>query len=447
MPTRRLHRIAAAGLSIATLVGGLAAPARAQLLSPSAPTEDANGHQSSAKVTQDLSTSGADPGNGANDVADSYQPKGIEYGEFLIFPKVELNETYNSNVYATPSDVKGDFITTIQPQIDLRSRFAEHELDFSFLAKEQVFATYTLNNTLDLSATVNGRYDITREAQATYYGQVFSGHEDRGSPDDAHGREPTPTTGSINQFEVKDQLGRVTIGGGVALNRYEFGNVDTTVGTTVDNSDRNRWELSSHQRVSYELFPGYAAVADISENTHVFDVSSDRNGFNRNSSGYAAQTGVAVDVSQLVRGDFLVGYFAQDYRDSRLRSPSGVSASAVFNWTPSKLTLIVPALQRSSSDTTIDGAGALVETLGSLTVRHELQRNIILTGYTSVAYDQYSGYSAQNATTYTARARLIYAFTPELYAGGELSYVDKVSRTLSVGYQQTTAMLKLGLQY
>ena len=298
-----------------------------------------------------------------------------------------------------------------------------------------------------MQANVDGRYDFDHNTQAIFSSELYSRHEDRGSPDDAHGLAPTPTEGMSNNAKLKHQVNRFTFEGGIESNRMTFGNVATSAGVPVINTDRNRWELTARERGSYELVPGYAAVLEVSENTHVFDLSQDRAGYNRNSKGYRAEGGVGVDISQLIRGDFLVGYFQQLFQDPRFTNPSGLSARATFNWTPDKLTIVIPSFSRSVSDTTTAQASALVRNTASMTVRHELRRNIVLTGYGSASYDQLAGVHKQDSTTYEVKGKAIYAFTPQLFVGAEVGYKTKDSEAVFGGYDQTTAMVRLGVQY
>ncbi len=425
----------------------VAAPAAAQTQGGTQPQQDPRRQGSGAKVTTETDPEDRTSRTDAERVHDSYQPRGVDLGSFLVLPRLEIDGQYNSNLFATERDERGDFLSVIRPELRLRSRFREHAINLSLLAEQYLHRRYSQDNRTELQLEADGRYDISRETQANYFGQLFSRHEDRGSPDDIQGEEPTPTQGMVNRGGLKHQFGRYTVQGEVGLDRRTFGEVDTALGTSISNSDRDRWEMLGRLRGSYEIFPGYAAVTEVSANTRRYDDSSDRNGFNRDSHGYRVETGIGVDLSQLVRGDFLVGYFSQDYQDNRFSDPSGVSMRATFNWTPSTLTIVVPSLERSVNETTRRGVSSMVRNSASLTIRHELERNIVLTGFGSVSYDQFEGVDDMNAWTYEARARAIYAFTPEIYTGGEIGYRDKRSERAGDSYQQTVFMLRLGLQY
>lgn len=437
------------GASLVALVGlslVLATPAMAQVRGHTAPGEDPRRAGSGARITSD--TNPEEKHGKADDerLHDAYQPKGVDLGLFLLLPKLELDEAYNTNLFATQTDRKGEFVTVVRPELKLRSRFKEHALNIAVVAEQYLHRQYTNDNRLDADASIDGRYDFSSETQANVFQQFYARHEERGSPDDARGVKPTPTQGLTNRSSVKHQAGRYTFVGEVGVDRRTFENVTGSTGTVVPNQDRDRWEFTTRGRGAYELFPGYAAVTELSVNTRRYDQTFDRNGYQRDSHGYRAEAGIGIDVSQLIRGDFLVGYFSQDYKDPRFKDPKGMSVRATFNWTPTKLTIIVPAFERTVSETTTAGAVAIVRSSASVTLRHELERNILLTGYAAVSYDDVRGISDNNAWTYEARARAIYAFSPELFAGGELAEKIKRSQVSGGSFNQTVFMLRLGLQ-
>lgn len=439
------------GVARCLLAGGalfIAAEAQAQIKVQGAtsPTIDPRRAASGAKITAE--TSADQDSAGGNDekrLSESYQPKGVDLGLFLLLPKLENELTYNSNVFATRDGVKSDFIATVRPEFALRSRFAQHDLSIRMMAEKYVYKTYKQDNHLDFQTDASGRYDVQPGTELTLFTQYFSRHEDRSSPDEAGGVKPTPTQGFITRLGGKQEMGRYIFSGDVTVQRMTFDPVATSAGTTVPNNDRDRWEVEGKLRGSYEMFPGYAAVAQVSANNRRYDDAFDRNGFERSSRGYRLEGGVGVDISQLLRGDFLVGYLSQNYRDERFKDPSGLSVRASFNWTPDKLVIVVPALERTVAETTRTGASSQVRTTGSVLVRYEAARNILLSGFLSAAYSENSGQQATD-WLYEARVRGIYSFSRELFVGAEAVQKIKQVQGEVGGYQQTTLMLRLGLQ-
>jgi hypothetical protein len=327
----------------------------------------------------------------------------------------------------------------------LRSRFSNHALNFAGRVEQYLFREYTSDNHLDAQAVVDGRYDIERTWEVTAFSENYRRSEDRGSPDDVGGKKPTQTYGTVNRLGTKYQTGRYTFGGELSASRRIFEDVDTSTGVTVNNSDRNRWEYLALGRGAYEMFPGYLAVLEASANKREYDSSLDDAGFNRSSSGYRIEGGIGLDISQLIRGDFLVGYLHQDYEDRRFKDPSGPSIKATFNWTPSRITVVVPSIERSVLETTTARASAMIRTGASILVRHEYQRNIVLTGFGSVNYDEYEGIN-EASVTYEARARVIYALAPEYYVGSEIGYRRRNSEIDGQSYGQGVVAVRFGLR-
>lgn len=410
--------------------------------------QDTRREQSGAKVTVFRENEHQDKGTSdAELVDDSYQAKGFEMGQFLLLPKVEVGERYDSNIFGTHDAVKSDFITIVRPEVKLRSRFIEHELNFTAFAEDYRLARFTDDNRTNFTTYVDGRYDFSSDTQAIQFSQLEWGHEDRTSPDAVNGVKPNTTFTSTNLTGLQHKAGRYKLVGEAGYDRKEFGDSTTSAGNTIDNSDRDRWEFQVKERAGYEMFPGYSAIVELSQNTHRYDTSSDRNGFDRNSSGYRAEAGFGVDISKLIRGDFLVGYMQQNYRDDRFKDPSGVALRAAFNWTPTKLTSVMPTLERTITDTTTARASAVVRNMGTLTVKHELARNMIATGFGSLSFDQLQGVNNQDYWTYEAGGSLIYKFNPEVYVQGEGKYRNKDAEQTVSSYSQTVLMVRLGLQY
>src|ERR1700761_932265 len=57
-------------------------------------------------------------------------PQGVRLGSFFLFPRGEIDESYNDNIFATPNHNSGDFITTLAPSFDLMSNWNQDALNF-----------------------------------------------------------------------------------------------------------------------------------------------------------------------------------------------------------------------------------------------------------------------------------------------------------------------------
>lgn len=393
-------------------------------------------------------TNPQDDKGGINDekqIDDSYQPKGIELGKFLLLPQLENEIGYNTNIYAQKSGVKSDFIERIAPEFQLRSRFANHALNVSGKFEQFLYRRYHSDNHRDMRVDADGRYDFTKTWQATGFFNAYQNYEDRGSPDDSGGKHPTLSYGYAGRTGSKVQAGQFTFSGDIGASRKLFDNSEGAGGAVIRNSDRNRWETVANGRGAYEIFPGYSAVMAVQGNRRQYDDMFDRNGYNRSSNGWKTEAGIGLDISQLIRGDFLVGYMSQNYEDHRFRDPSGLSISSTFNWTPSRLTVVVVGLERTVQETTIAGASGMIHTGTSILVRHEAARNVVLTGTASVFQDAFKGVNREY-WTYDSRIRAVWALVPEFYVGGETGYRKRTANVSSAEFNQGVFMLRFGVR-
>lgn len=437
------HGVAVA--PVATCLLALGTPAMGQS-GVSSSGVDPRRQSHTSKVASEIET--REPEGSVSDegrVHDAYQPKGVELGSFLLLPDVSIGEAYNSNVFAA-EDARGDFITRINPTFKLRSRFDRHLLNFSGDFEQLFYRRYDDDNQFNAQLSADGRLDIGTASEVTAYLTAFRQHEDRASPDAANGEEPTPYNGIEGRLGGKTVEGRWVFSVNGLHRTLDYEDVDTASGTTISNDGRDRSVHELTGRTAYEMFPGYFAVAQLTANRRDYHETVNAGGVDRDSSGYAGEVGVGVDLSRLIRGDFLVGYFQQDYEDSTLDDPSGLSLQSVFNWTPSRLTLVVASLKREVVETTNATASSIVRNGTSFLVRHELQRNVILSAFGSVNFDEYEGVDG-NSWTYEARGSVTYVFNPNVYTAAELSYRQRdADAAVANSYEQAVASVRLGFR-
>ncbi|MBB6253694.1 outer membrane beta-barrel protein [Nitrospirillum iridis] len=385
---------------------------------------------------------------GVNDpqrVNAAYQPKGIAVGNYILFPLVDVSETYNSNVYATQQNTKSDFITRISPEIWARSQFADDQLNFLGRLEQSYYKTFTHDSHLDGTLHSDGLYHFSRDTQVSGSVDVNQAYEDRGSPDDQSGLEPTRTRNVGAQAALQQQMGRFTLTGSLAGGRHDFRDVPRGDGTYIQEGDRDRYDFAATGRAAYELYPGYAAVGQASFNKVMYDDKVDSDGFQRSSQGYRVETGVGVDLTQLIRGDFLIGYLHQNVDDPRYRDPSGLAVKVAFNWTPDRMTVVVPSLERGLQETTLSRSSQIVHSGGGILIRRELQRNVVLTFSSYVYNDNFEG-SGRQDWSYDNRLRAIWSLAPEYYIGAEIGYRRRYSSTENNAFSQQVGLLRFGLR-
>lgn len=431
---------AAVLMALISLSPAFSLTASAQSTASSTAAGRASGN--SAAIVRDSSPSATDSDDSKR-LDESYQPKGVEVGSFLMLPQVELSGVYNSNIYATKDDTKSDLITRITPEVRFRSRFPVHALNILARLDQSIYAKNSADNHLDGVLLTDGRYDFTKEWEANGRAELNQYYEDRGSPDDAGGRKPTRSRAAIGSLSTKSQMGRITLGAGLDMAERDYADVRTSTGSVINNDDRDRLETSLTARAGYEFHTGYSMLVSGTQNWRRYDDRLDDAGYQRSSDGNRLEAGLGVDITDLIRGEFLVGYMQQDYKDRRLNDSQGYSLNASFNWTPTRMTVVVPSLERSVQETTVTGSAGIVRTSGSMMVRHELNRNLVVTAVGSVLRDNFRG-NERKDWTYDARLRGTLALAPEYYVSGELGYRDRASTIDSAAFNQVVVALRVG---
>lgn len=375
----------------------------------------------------------------------SLQAKGIEVGSFLVFPKLELDEVYDSNIFAEEDSPSGDFVTTVRPSVRLQSRLPRHAVNVLATANVVRYARFESDNHENLEFTTDGRLDIGTASELTGILSARRYFEDRGSDDDQDGKEPAEVHQALGGVGGKTRFNRLMFSTKAEAKRQEFGDVERENGTSVNNDDRNRWEYEGSVTTGYELFPGYAAQVGLSGNVREYDDARDDLGFQRNSNGYRVDAGVGVDVTDLIRGDFMVGYLTQTYDDPRLDTVEGWSVRALFTWSPTRTTLVVPSLDRSAIETTVSEASAILRSTAAVSVRHEFARDWITYGYASYFNDEYFG-TEDSADNAEFRVRVMHAFTDRFYGGLQAAYRLKDSTIEDSSFNRYEIGVRIGVQ-
>lgn len=372
-----------------------------------------------------------------------YEPLGIRLGGFLLSPMIEVTETYDDNIFVDESDEVDDFITDIKPSFALLSNFSRHALNLSGSADIGRYADNSDENFEDYGLGFDGRIDVTSKANLSGGAAYAQKHEDRGSPDDVKGTEPTEFTTVSANAALFHEFGRFngTLSG--EFIRYDFEDVDISPGGKINQDDRDRDEHLVALRLGYEIVPEYEAYVKGSYNTRDYDAAVDDNLLNRDSDGFEVVAGARIDLTGLLVGDVFVGYHEQYYDDSALSTASGASAGASLTWTVTPLTTVRGSLSRSVVETTSAGASSYLATVVGVGVDHKLLRNLQIGASVSYENDDYEGISRSD-DLFEAGLSLDYYWTRNLFVGVAYDFRSRDSDVSGGDYTQNRVMLRIG---
>lgn len=372
-----------------------------------------------------------------------FAPDGIHLGSFVLFPSVAVGEAFDDNIYAAENGTRSDFITVVEPRLFLRSNWSVHRMTLEGAAEYRRYYEFTGENVLNGRLTGNGEFDLTNAWRAGVQLGSWWDHEDRGSWEDSFGDEPTPYQHSQAAVYTNYKASRIGLDAKLAYDRYAFSNVGTSLGTVIDNSDRDRHMFSGELKGSYEIVPNYDAflrtVADIRQ----YDRDIDDLGFRRHSQGWRAEAGVEIDLTGLIVGEVFAGYLSRRYDDASFDTVSGPLVGASLFWNPTPLTTVSLRADRAVSETTVASASGILMWRASVGVDHELLRNLVLGASAEVSFGEYADTSREDVmTAYGAYAK--YSMNRNVFMSADYTFTQRDSSAAGLDYDRNRILLRVG---
>jgi hypothetical protein len=312
------------------------------------------------------------------DLGSAYDPLGIRAGAFRIFPSTDVSLTYDDNVYATNDNTRSDFIAVVGPNIEVDSDFSRHAVGFEVFSRVGRYFQETKENYWDYGIEGDGRLDITRDNNLQGGFGVARLHDARDDPEDdatlAESVRPVRYMNYRANLSYNHLFNRITtrITGVFNRNDYRQG------AGTADQNDRDRNIYTGLLRVGYNVSPRINTFVEGAYFVQHRDVHRDSDGFERDSNGWAARTGVDVNFTDLLFGEAFAGYITQYYDDSAFDTESGINYGINLTWLPTLLTTVTLTGGSSFEPTTNEDASSNFQTSVGLRVDHELLRNVLI---------------------------------------------------------------------
>ena len=319
-----------------------------------------------------------------------YDPIGLRVGGFMLYPELALQESYESNIFATPSNAQSDFITAIEPSLNLKSNWNNHALNFRADAQILKYADNSSEDQDNYSFGTDGRLDILRDTRVHGGASYSVRHESRYSPNDVGAAEPTKYDVFSANISPEKDFNRLSVRLDGNFDRFSYSNTTTAAGATIAEDQRDRSEYQIGLKPTYELAPQRQIYALLAYNWRDYD-SSSVFGFNRDSTGYTIALGARYDLTGILFADVYLGYREQNFDDSRLPSAQGPAGAAKLTWNATRLTTVTGLVSREVQETIITNSSSYFATKAEARVDHELLRNLILSGNVGFENDDFEG--------------------------------------------------------
>lgn len=309
----------------------------------------------------------------------NYDALGMPVSGFLLYPSLTLGTEYNDNIYSEEHGKTGDVIFTVSPEVSLQSDWNNHALGIEASATIFRYADESREDVEDYSIAANGRYDVLRNTALNAGAGFSQEHEDRGSPDDRDGREPTVYHIVGGQIGLSHRFNRLWTDVVQETKYLNYNDTPARGGGNINNDDRDRMEYNTRVRLGYDFHPDASAFLQGGFNVNHYDQKRDDQGYQRDSYAYSIDVGSSFDLTGVIFGEVFAGVQQEFYEDSDFGSSTvRPSFGAGIDWNVTRLTTVTFDSSSTFEQTTVEDASSVWAWNNSIGVNHELLRNVLL---------------------------------------------------------------------
>src|ERR1700730_735395 len=397
-----------------------------------------------------------------------FDPVGLRLGDYFFFPRAGLDESYNSNIFATNTSPTYDLLTALQPGFDLLSIRPRNALSLHGSSLLQVYADHPGQNTQDGLVSVDGRLDVT--AGSSIYGnaQVSHQHISYGPPNSPVA-QPVATQPVVAQQVIAQPVTywnyiaragylqggrRFSYQVDVGVQAAQYNAASLVGGGVLPQSSQDTTISDAAARASYEIVPDYLGYVRVGGSLYDY-WHSVPGGVRPNSTSYRVDLGLQVRPRHIIYGEVYAGYLVQKPTQSSLASTSAPDYGGRLVWNVTRLTTLTfnglrTFITGSSSNPTTGftvpaGNGYLASTV-AVNADHELLRNLLLNVNASLENDSFQGI-ARTDNFFTAGAGFKYLVNRQFFLGGFFNYQQRSSSFAGASYTQNILTLRLGTQF
>ncbi|WP_284876602.1 outer membrane beta-barrel protein [Brevundimonas sp. MEB006b] len=355
----------------------------------------------------------------------AYDPLGVRAGGFTAFPRLRSGVVHDDNVFAAEDDRQPATTLRLTPEVVVRSHWSRHALETRVRADIDRNLDFDSENTTDWSLSGAGRLDVARGVDVTLAADYAHDHEARtaaGARPAA--RRPIAFDLASASLAATRTRGRLRLSANAAVLRYDYRDGLNDAGAVIEQDDRDRTVARLTGRADYALSPATALFVQVARDDRDYRkvaVSPERS-----SSGHEALAGMDFELGALIRGEVAAGYIRQDFQNAAYGDLDDFGGRARLSWFPTQLTTLTAAAGRSVEDTGVIGSAGALRTDVSISMDHELLRNLILTAETAWSEDDYTGLDRTD-TRFAAGFSALYRLDRRYGLTAGLTYLDQSS--------------------
>ncbi len=346
---------------------------------------------------------------------------GIAVGAFTLYPTLEVQGGYDSNVYATTTPAVGSPFTVVKPFVELKSEWLNHSFRMVAGGGFGFYSNASSQNFWNGYAIADGRLDIQRDFFATALVGVRRQTEALGTPNTVIASSPTVVDSIPIELGLYQRFNRFFYDLKASATRYRYSDNSIIYDGSLPAASRNRTEFEERVRFGYEIIEDIDVWVSPGLNQRIYEQFINAYGQERDSTGWFLNFGTTIRFTEKTSLEGYVGYTTQTFVSDGAATPA-VSFGLIGTWNGYEPLTIRPSFIRSINESAYSNYQNYVSTTLGIDFTYDIHDAWQLVGGTGFNIAQYSpvpGSGVGPRTDYFWRASLglLYSLRPQLQIG------------------------------
>lgn len=359
---------------------------------------------------------------------------------FHVFPRLELETRYESNLFRDPSSVS-DTIFVARPSLAMRSDWTRHALELSVGGEIGRHADTGSEDYEDAFAQIAGKAEWRGDVETRATAHIARTHQKRGTLAD-----PGDRSGAI---EI--DLARVALGAtwdtGVLKLAVDFQVDDQDYISTArrDSDDLDRTDREIRLRAAWAFNEGTSIFVQPRFYSRSYRRKRDLNGLLQDNEGTEVLAGLSWDASGVTFAEIGLGYQRQTFDEPALSTISGPGFNARAVWNATDLMTLTLSVARTIEETNSPGFSGVVATRLRSRLDYEFLYSTIVSLRFDYALEDYDSNPRDDDRIETA-LEIRHLLNEYLFMGFELGYEKLSSNSSGESFRNFLTAVRLGAQ-
>lgn len=346
---------------------------------------------------------------------------GIAAGAFTLYPSLEVQAGYDSNVYATTSPTVGSPFSLIKPVVEIQSEWLNHSFRMVAGGGFGFYANATSQNYWNAYVIADGRLEIQRDFYLYALAGVRRQTEALGTPNTVVASAPTVVDSIPVELGLYQRFNRFFYDLKASATRYRYSDNSIIYDGALPAASRNRIEFDERVRLGYEIIEDIDVWVSPGLNQRIYDQFINSYGQERDSTGWSLNFGSTVKFTAKTSLEGYVGYATQTFLSDGTSTPAfNFGLIGVWNGYP-PLTLR-PSFIRSINESAYSNYQNYVSTSLGIDFTYDVHDAWQLVGGTAFNISQYSpapgsGVGPRMDYFWRASLGLLYSLRPQVQIG------------------------------